>query len=54
MPVSGPEGLGTRAGGILATEPPRRLEVEDAFADADGEPSRALPVRIARSRPWSR
>lgn len=42
--MTGPDG--TRAGGwwrFLAVEPHRRIELEDGFADADGQPSQELP-----------
>ena len=47
--MTGPDG--DRSGGwwnVLVVEPPHRLELEDGFADADGEPNPAMPTMHMR------
>jgi uncharacterized protein YndB with AHSA1/START domain len=46
--MTGPEG--DRAGGwwrVIAVDAPTRLEFEDGFADAEGEPNMAMPTTMA-------
>jgi len=46
--MTGPEG--DRAGGwwrVIAVDEPTRLEFEDGFADAEGEPNMAMPTTMA-------
>jgi uncharacterized protein YndB with AHSA1/START domain len=46
--MTGPEG--DRAGGwwrVIAVDAPTRLEFEDGFADAEGEPNVAMPTTMA-------
>ena len=43
--MTGPEGDVSRGWWeVLAVEPPHRLELVDGFADADGQPSEAMPT----------
>jgi uncharacterized protein YndB with AHSA1/START domain len=43
--MTGPEGDVSRGWWeVLAVEPPRRLELIDGFADADGQPNEAMPT----------
>jgi uncharacterized protein YndB with AHSA1/START domain len=43
--MTGPEGDVSRGWWeVLAVEPPRRLELIDGFADADGQPNDAMPT----------
>ena len=43
--MTGPEGDTARGWWeVLAVEPPRRLELIDGFADADGQPNEAMPT----------
>jgi uncharacterized protein YndB with AHSA1/START domain len=46
--MTGPEG--DRHGGwwrVISVEPPQRLEFEDGFADADGNPDASMPTTTA-------
>jgi uncharacterized protein YndB with AHSA1/START domain len=48
--MTGPDG--TRAHGwwrVLAVDPPRSIEIEDGFSDADGNPDDALPSAVMRT-----
>lgn len=47
--MTGPDGERYRGWWrILSVDPPRLLEFEDGFADADGTPSTEMPVTLAR------
>lgn len=48
--MTGPDG--TRAHGwwrVLAVDPPRSIEIQDGFSDADGNPDDAMPAAVMRT-----